>query len=225
MLIRYSKNMLLTVFLLFCLHNNSFSYQNDFELVKFKSRDGLTIEASHYNYSDTKAVIFAHGGVFNKESWYFIAEKLADLEISSLPFDFRGYGNSEKGDRKNDKDDVLGAIDFLIRKEYKEIYLVGASMGGSAILQALDNFDAKEIKKVILLAPAGGPPVRSKEIDKLLIVAEDDRHFEGGKTVYDNSSQPKSIKIYKGSAHAQFLFESEHKDDVIKRILDFFVKK
>ena len=80
--------------------------KEEFKLVNFKTEDGGTIEASLFEGGKDLGVIFAHGAIFNKESWYFLCEKLQAKGVSSLSIDFRGYGNSKKGSSNNMSFDI-----------------------------------------------------------------------------------------------------------------------
>ena len=95
------------------------SANNNYELITYTTEDGGVIEASFFEGSQGLVVVFAHGAIFNKESWYFIAEKLQKENISSLSLDFRGYGNSKNGSTNKRLLDILGAIDYLKNKGYK----------------------------------------------------------------------------------------------------------
>ena len=68
-----------------------------YELLNFGTEDGGKIEASFFTAGNTRAVILAHGAIFNKESWYFLAEAFQRKGVSALSIDFRGYGNSTSG--------------------------------------------------------------------------------------------------------------------------------
>jgi esterase/lipase len=195
---------------------------NDFELITYPTEDNGVIEASFFKGTDRNlAVIFAHGAIFNKESWYFLAEKLQSKGIASLSIDFRGYGNSKKGTTNKKSLDILGAIDYLKGKGFNSIAIVGGSMGGSAVLSALDTKTDNAIKKAVLLAPAGGAGITSTSIKKLFIVSKDEGLFKRVNTIYNESSQPKQLKIYSGSYHAQHMFKADYKNELINLIIDF----
>jgi len=194
---------------------------NSYELITYTTEDGGVIEASFFKGNQDLAVIFAHGAIFNKESWYFMAEKLQKENISSLSLDFRGYGNSKSGNTNKRLLDILGAIDYLKEKGFNNIAIVGGSMGGAAILNALDvNIDTV-IKKVVLLAPAGGSPIASKAVNKLFVVSKEERLFASVNEIYNESSQPKELKIYPGSFHAQHMFKAEYSNELTNLIIDF----
>ncbi len=193
-----------------------------YELVNFDTEDGGKIEASFFNAGNSKAVIFAHGAIFNKESWYFLAEAFQRKGVSALSIDFRGYGNSSSGRTTKKMYDILGAISYLKEQGFTDINLVGASMGGAAVLLALSS-NSIPIHKVVLLAPAGGPAIVSTASDKLFIVSENEKMFSGVMAIYNASAEPKQLKIYPGNTHAQHLFKTDVRDELIERIIDFII--
>jgi alpha-beta hydrolase superfamily lysophospholipase len=199
---------------------NVFS-QDSFKLVQFKTEDEGNIEAALFETGKDKVVIFAHGAIFNKESWYFMAEKFMEINISSLCIDFRGYGNSKVGKTDQKYWDILSAVAFLKEKGYREIDIVGGSMGGAAVLTALEQSTDPLIAKMVLLAPAGGPPISANNIQKLFIVSKEEGLYNRVKTIYNHSSDPKSIKEFEGNAHAQHLFKSPYENELIDLIIRF----
>jgi dipeptidyl aminopeptidase/acylaminoacyl peptidase len=60
--------------------------------VSFATEDGGLIYAYVYGDGD-RAVVLAHGGQFNKESWQKQAQALVAAKFRVLALDFRGYGN------------------------------------------------------------------------------------------------------------------------------------
>ena len=206
--------------ILFAILRSSTVVAQPYELVNFGTEDGGKIEASLFSASNSKAVIFAHGAIFNKESWYFLAEAFQRKGVSALPIDFRGYGNSASGSSTKKMYDVVGAISYLRKQGYTEINIVGASMGGAAVLLALSN-NSIPIHKVVLLAPAGGPAINSTASDKLFIVSESEGMFSGIMAIYNASAEPKQIRIYPGNTHAQHLFKTGVGDELSERIISF----
>lgn len=213
-------NYLIIVMLVLCKSVPIFS-QESFKLIQYSTSDQGQIEAAYFDAGTDKVVIFAHGAAFNKESWYFLAEKFKSIGISSLSIDFRGYGKSKAGSTNERSLDILGAIDYAVQQNLSEIYIIGASMGGAAVLMALDGLEQPCVKKVILLAPAGGPAIMSSSIQKLFVVALEDRFYNGVINIYENSNRPKSLKTYQGNSHAQNLFSSEHAANLINHIIEF----
>jgi len=192
-----------------------------FELITYTVADGGTIEASFFKAEQDFVVIFAHGAVFNKESWYFLAERLQKEGVSSLSLDFRGYGDSKRGSTNKKSLDILGAIDYLKEKGFKKIAIVGGSMGGGAVLNALDIKTDTVIEKVVLLAPAGGKGIANKSIKKLIVVSKDEGLFTRVNKIYNESSSPKELKVYPGSFHAQHMFKADYSNELIDLIIKF----
>ena len=197
--------------------------KDKFELVKFTTEDGGSIHAAFFKAGTKKVVVFGHGAIFNKESWYFLAEKLQDQDISALAIDFRGYGNSVSGSTNKKMYDILGAISYLRGLGYDDINVIGGSMGGAAVLSALSLVKAP-VNKVILLAPAGGPPINSTHTDKFFVVSKKEGLYDRVKEIYKNSADPKQIKEYAGSAHAQHMFKEDYADDLVALMLQFINK-
>ncbi|MBE9488751.1 MAG: alpha/beta fold hydrolase [Bacteroidetes bacterium] len=216
------NNYLYPIFLILMVIN--IHATNNYELITYATEDGGVIEASFFEGNQDLVVVFAHGAIFNKESWYFMAEKLQKENISSLSLDFRGYGNSKMGSTNKRLLDILGAIDYLKERGFNNIAIVGGSMGGAAVLNALDIKTDAVIKKVVLLAPAGGSAIVSESINKLFIVSKDERLFTRVNMIYDESSQPKELKVYPGSFHAQHMFKAEYSDELTNIIIDFLTK-
>src|SRR5215471_10034215 len=87
------------------------------QTVSFPTRDGGSISALLYGES-TRAVVLAHGGRFNKESWEPQARALAAAGFRALSIDFRGEGQSRAGTPGPLPDegrhlDILAAIHYL----------------------------------------------------------------------------------------------------------------
>ena len=182
-----------------------------YDVVDIKSEQGGGNSAAFFNGTNGQVVIFVPGAVFDKESWYFLAESLQAKNVASLSLD----GKTPAA--------VLAAIDYLKAKGFKKIGLVGGSMGGAAVLDALDRKTDASINKVITLAPAGGHPIKSENIKKLFIVAKHDSLglYPEVKQLYKDSSEPKKFVEVEGSAHAQHMFKTSHKAELTKLIADF----
>jgi alpha-beta hydrolase superfamily lysophospholipase len=218
-----TKLLILTILIICCESQNIIGQNSDFELVHFNTEDGGNIEAALFSTDSGKIIIYAHGAVFNKESWYFLAEEFQKQDIAGLSIDFRGYGNSKSGKTNEKYHDILGAINYAKINGYTDINIIGGSMGGAAVLSALDQTD-NNIAKVVLMAPASGPGIKSEQINKLFIVSKNEGGVERVIKVYKASADPKKLKEYSGSKHAQHLFNSEQANKVKNLILSFIVK-
>lgn len=194
------------------------------EHVSFPTKDGGLVYADLYGSGD-RGVVLAHGGPFNKESWEKQARQLASAGFCVLAIDFRGYGKST-GPSAPLYIDVLGAVHYLRSHGAKTVAVVGGSMGGSAAGDASIESAPGEINRLVLLGAAPNEPAEKLKAPLLIIVARDDANDDGPRlpgirAQYEKAPQPKELIILDGSAHAQYLFQTEQADRVMREILRF----
>ncbi len=201
------------------------------QLVSFPTLDGGIVYADLYGKGD-RAVVLAHGGgrpPFNKASWEKQARILEQAGFRVLATDFRGRGQSRGGTLLPAGDDgyhfdVLAAVRYLRRNGAKTVSAVGASFGGGAAAEA--SMEAPgEIERLVMLAAATDNPERLLG-RKLFIVARDDSNGDGLRlpgirACYEKTPGPKELIILNGSAHAQYLFQTDQGDQVMRDILKF----
>ncbi len=178
------------------------------EIHKLTIRPGVETEVAYFKGTGKQAIVFVPGSRYQKDSWYFLADRFQQLGIASLALDGSSISNS---------------IDFLKQKGYNEITLIGGSMGGEAVLSYVEKSDEESINKIVVLAPYGGNPIKNDKISKLFVVATKDMHdlHSDIVTLHDESAEPKMLKVYESRAHAQELFMGKDKEDVINLILKF----
>ena len=200
------------------------------EHVSFRARDGAVIYADVYGTAD-RGVVLAHGGRFNKESWAKQATVIAAAGFRVVAIDFRGYGKS-RGPGQSDiftaplHLDVLAAARYLRRAGARSISLVGGSLGGGAAADAAIEAGPDEISRVVLLAATPGGQPQKLRGRKLLIIARDDADGAGPRLPriradWDKVPEPKEMIVLEGSAHAQFLFQTDQADRVMREIVRF----
>ena len=199
--------------------------------ISFTTEDGGLIYADVYGDGD-RGVVLAHGGRFTKESWQPQAELLVRAGFRVLAFDFRGFGKSH-GPGDTDmyaapmQFDVLAAVRYLRKNGAKTVAVMGGSFGGTAAADASIASEPGEISRLILLAAAGNGPAERINAPLLVIVARDDFSNADGlrlphiRAWFDKAPQPKEMIVLDGSAHAQFLFQTDQADRVMKEVLRF----
>jgi pimeloyl-ACP methyl ester carboxylesterase len=202
--------------------------------VSFPTEDAGVIFADLYGKSE-KAVVLAHGGRFNKESWATQARALAAAGFAVLAIDLRGYGKSHGPGDKDPMDarldlDVLAAVHYLHKNGAKTVSIIGGSMGGGAAGDASIAALPGEIDRVVMLGAAPNGPAEKLHSATLFIVARDDSSGDGPRLPgiqkqYESAPQPKKLVILEGSAHAQYLFQTDQADRVMREILDFLTGK
>ena len=199
------------------------------EQVSFPASDGGTVHADLYG-SGERALVLAHGGRFTKESWAAQVPVFVERGFRVLAIDFRGRGDSVAGPDADPDDvhlDVLAAIRLLRSHGAGGVSVVGASFGGWAAARAAILTQPGEIDALVLLAaPAIEDPGRIPG-RKLFLTARDDAR--GGeiprlpeiRDQFERAPEPKQLVVVDGSAHAQYLFESEQGPEVLRTIVGF----
>ncbi|HSR52558.1 MAG TPA: alpha/beta fold hydrolase [Acidobacteriota bacterium] len=199
--------------------------------VSFPTQDGGRVQADLYE-AGGPAVVLAHGGRFTKESWASQAQILQEHGFKVLAINFRGRGESRGGPDSQQGEgyhlDVLAAVHYLRDQGAKSVSVVGGSFGGWAAAGASAAEPGLIDRLVLLAAPADHPEQLTGR--KLFILARDDVRGEGIprlpeiKAQFERAPEPKELVLLEGSAHAQFLFDTDQGDRLMQEILDFLKK-
>jgi pimeloyl-ACP methyl ester carboxylesterase len=198
--------------------------------VYFVTEDGGRVCAELYGRG-VRGVVLAHGGRFNKESWRSQANALTSKGFRVLTIDFRGFGCST-GPGQADFDnapfenDVLAAVRYLKAHGARTVSVVGGSFGGGAAGDASIKSAQGEIDRIVFLGAAPNLPAEKLKSRALFIVARDDSNgagprLPGIRAQYERAPGPKELIVLEGSAHAQFLFQTDQSDRVMHEILRF----
>ncbi len=196
--------------------------------VVFKTDDGIEIEGRIFGIGEN-GLILAHMYPADQESWKDFALLLSQKGYRVLTFNFRGYGKS--GGEKEISliyKDVLAAYDFFKKEGVEDIILIGASMGGTAVLKVAAQ---KDVKGVISMS---GPlnwkqmglsaeeEIKLIEEPKLFMASEGDSSAkDSANLMYELSGEPKQIEIYSGSEHGTNMFLGENREQVKRDIINF----
>jgi esterase/lipase len=197
--------------------------------VELRTSDGGLIQGDLYG-SGPRGVVLAHGGRFNKGSWEKQARELAKAGYRVLAIDFRGYGQS-KGPGQGDiftaplHLDVLAAVHYLRTTGATTVSAIGGSLGGGAAAAAAIAEPGAMDRLILLGATPDGPPDKLT-VRKLYIATRDDAsgagpRLPGLQAHFDGAPEPKELIILEGSAHAQFMFQTDQADRVMREILRF----
>jgi dienelactone hydrolase len=201
--------------------------------VTFQTEDGWTIHADAYGAGD-RAVVLVHGGRFTKASWKPQVPDLLKAGFRVLAIDMRGYGMSKEGPAATRGDwgspiDVLAAVRYLRANGAKTVSLVGGSMGGAQAADAAAQARPGEIDGVVLLGASANAPAEKLTFRKLYIATRDDRSGDAPGTPrlpriqaqFDAAPEPKELIVLEGTAHAQFMFDSDLNERVMREMLRF----
>jgi len=196
--------------------------------VSFSAPDGFRLRADLYG-KGSRAVVLAHGGRFTMESWDKQARVLAKAGFRVLALDFRGYGQTIAGTQTADDKsypDVLAAVRYLHSTGAKSVSIVGASMGGDAAADAALAARPGEIERIVFLGADGGDAPERLSGRKLFIVSRNDKSGDGPRLTrisehYRRAPEPKQLVILEGSAHAQYIFDTEQGPRLMQALLRF----
>jgi esterase/lipase len=183
-----------------------------------------------------RAVLLAHGGRFNKDSWRKQAPILARAGYLVLAINYRGDtfnadgSPSALGSDEDNAIDVQAAVEYLHGIGATSVSAIGASLGGDAVGDAEMRSASGLFDRMIFLGSEGGDAPEKLRGRKLFIVARDDKSGSGLRLPgiskhYEEAPQPKQMIVLKGSAHAQILFETEEGPQLIREILKFLRAK
>jgi dienelactone hydrolase len=107
---------------------------------------------------------------------------------------------------------------------------VGASLGGWAAADASIRSEPGEIDRLVFLGSSPTANAGKLKARSLFIVARDDTsggqpRLPGIRAQYENAPEPKELIIVDGSAHAQFLFQTDQGETVMREIIRFLSAK
>src|SRR5215204_4861063 len=106
--------------------------------VTFRASDGTKL-IGHVFGSGPKAVVLGHQSQGDLCEWLSYARRLARLGYTAFAIDFRSHGLSQSrtGAAANRLAlDVAAAVKLMRAQGHRKVFLVGASMGGIAVLTA-----------------------------------------------------------------------------------------
>jgi pimeloyl-ACP methyl ester carboxylesterase len=178
----------------------------DYQALRFRAEDGVELVGRLWGEGDV-GVILAHGFSQGEaqDNWLPFPAVLAERGYLALTFNFRGFCDTSLGsegcsegdlDLKNNWRDAVAAVALLEERGAKKIFLIGASMGGLAVLRAAWT-PGVDVAGVVSLATPQFPfkyytvdtqsqaddvtPARLKQIDepKLFIAGTDDVQLPG----------------------------------------------
>jgi acetyl esterase/lipase len=207
------------------------------DTVSVPASDGGLVAADIYGQGP-HGVVLAHGGRFDKRSWRDQARALAGAGFRVIAIDFRAAVQARAGketpclyDAACLSTDVLAAVRYLRRKGAQSVAVVGGSLGGGAAAQASVDAAPGEIDRLVLLAHMPIDHPERMQGRKLFITSRDDLgsgdrpRLPGIREQYERAPEPKELIVLDGSAHAQFIFATEHGERLMAEILRFLTQR
>jgi|WetSurMetagenome_2_1015567.scaffolds.fasta_scaffold59403_2 pimeloyl-ACP methyl ester carboxylesterase len=210
--------------------------------VTFTTEDGVVL-SGHLFGGGTNGIVLSHMYPADQKSWYPTAKKLATLGYLVLTYDFRGYGLSEGMKQIDHIDrDVLAACREIAEAGAENVVLIGASMGGTASLEAAAALFTSQLSVqtadhtltvagvATLSAPvsfqglAVGKSLADIYCPLLFIAGKKDVGADGALELERLSGNTGDLEIVSGSDHGTDLLAGSHADDVYDLLLKFLEK-
>ena len=173
----------------------------------------------------TRAAILCHGQSWDASGWRDIATQLVARGVPALALNFRGYaGSTGKTGKWSTVTDLAAAKAWLKQAGAKEIALVGASMGGHAVL--CSSFE-RDVECVVSISAPVEPveDALSKKVSgrKLFICADQDSMGATPHVLrtFELCDRPKTLLMFGATEHSIGMFHAPYGREVIAAILDF----
>lgn len=203
--------------------------------------DGETLQADLYgDLPARRAVVLVHGQGWDGSGWREVAPRFVARGVPALALNLRGYDGSTgatgefvEGKQWSAMTDLRAAKQTLRDAGAAEIALVGASMGGHAVLAS--SFEADIECVVSISAPVVATPDHlSRRVSgrKLFVLADQDGAPAGEQgavmahtlRTFAAVSRPKTMLIFGGSEHSRGMFAAPYGDEAITAIVDFVAR-
>jgi dienelactone hydrolase len=185
-----------------------------------------TLKADLYGtLPSPRAAILCHGQSWDASGWSEIAPQLAQRGVPALALNFRGYdGSTGKTTPASTVADLRAAKDWLRAAGVEEIALVGASMGGHAVLGSSFERDVEFVVSISApVEPVDDALSRKVSGRKLFICANEDSMGAAPHVLrtFELCDRPKTLLLFGAKEHSIGMFHAPYGGEVIAAILDF----
>lgn len=194
-----------------------------------------TLQADLYGDMVTpRVVVLVHGSAWDASGWREIAPRFIARGVAALALNLRGYDGSTGRTNRWEESGVwspvvdLAATKAMLRKAgAREIALVGASMGGHAVLAS--SFDEDVECVVSISAPVQETPAtlsRRTSGRKLFVCANEDTLGAAPHVLraFDAADAPKTLLMFGGKEHSRGMFAAPYGEEAISAIVDFVAR-
>jgi pimeloyl-ACP methyl ester carboxylesterase len=202
------------------------------ETVRVSSGNETLLGDLYGDLPSRRAAILVHGQNWDASGWRDVAPRFVARGIPVVALNLRGYdGSSGKTTEYappaewSPVADLRAAKALLRERGALEIALVGASMGGHAILASSFEVDVECI--VSISAPVVAVPDElSRRITgrKLFVCADSDSAAPHVLRSFDLTAKPKTLLMFGGSEHSRGMFAAPYGAEATEAIIDFVAR-
>lgn len=201
-------------------------------IVDLTTEDGVHLAGTVYGHEGA-GILLAPMYPGGQAGWKLFAEVAASKGYRVLTFDFRGYGDSDGTQNPTEAlADLKVAQDFLLENSDGRIVLIGAGLGGTAVIRsAAQTADGSVLGIAVISAPRifgefdlSDDELQGLGLPSLWLGARNDM-TQSTEELYSLAGGAKELWIYEGSSlHGTFIFEGADGSDLQQRLLTFISK-
>jgi dienelactone hydrolase len=172
-----------------------------------------------------RAAILCHGQSWDASGWRDIAPRFAARGIPALALNFRGYdGSTGTTTPTSTVADLKAAKTWLRKAGAAEIALVGASMGGHAVLASSFERDIECVVSVSAPVQAVDDALSRKVSGRKLFICANEDSMGAAPHVlrtFDICDSPKTLLMFGATEHSIGMFHAPYGSEVVAALLDF----
>ena len=181
-----------------------------------------------------RAVILVHGQQWDASGWREIAPRFVARGIPALALNLRGYDGSTGATNEfappepwSPVTDVRSAKALLRDRGAREIALVGASMGGHAVLASTFDADVECVVSVSAPVTSVADDLSRRVTGRKLFVCADEDSLGAAPNVlraFAVVAHPKTLLLFGGREHSRGMFAAPYGDEAVTAIVDFVAR-
>jgi pimeloyl-ACP methyl ester carboxylesterase len=185
-----------------------------------------TLQADLYGALPARrAAILCHGQSWDASGWRDIGPKFAERGVPALAINFRGYdGSTGTTTPESTVADLHAAKTLLRERGATEIALVGASMGGHAVLASSFERDVECVVSVSAPVVEVDDALSRKVTGRKLFICANEDSMGAAPHVlrtFELCATPKTLLMFGAKEHSIGMFHAPYGSEVIAAMLDF----
>jgi len=195
-----------------------------------------TLQADLYGELPARrAAILVHGQNWDGSGWREVAPRFASRGVPALALNLRGYdGSTGKTNRyRPDKPwsavtDLRATKALLRARGAEEIALVGASMGGYAVLASSWERDVECVVSISAPVRAITDEMSGRVSGRKLYVCADRDTLGAAAHVLASFAaleRPKTLVMFGGKEHSRAMFAAPYGDEAVGAIVEFVCRR
>jgi dienelactone hydrolase len=193
--------------------------------IRIPSEDATLVAALHGELPATRVVVLCHGASWDGSGWNDVAPRFVAAGVATLALNFRGYdGSTGRARRETNPIDVRNAAAWLRSNGARDVALVGASMGGHAVLVASAAISPDAVVAISApVRPMSATDAKRILGRKLFVCAERDSLGAAAavQQAYTDAEEPKQIRLFPGREHARAMFKAKYADEMLDLVVRF----